>query len=90
MLLACYCHAVGNLQVKHLPDDVHDALRARAREEGISLSELVSRVLKREVAKPSLSAWLADLDRQPILDKDLNTVAVLDELRGPWPGDAGR
>lgn len=42
------------LQVRNVPDDVHEALRARAAAEGKSLSDFVLDELKRVVARPPL------------------------------------
>lgn len=41
---------MATLQVKNLSDDRHAGLRARAEEEGTILSELVTRLLRRELA----------------------------------------
>ncbi|MCI0689167.1 MAG: hypothetical protein L0Y54_18335 [Sporichthyaceae bacterium] len=42
------------LQVRNVPDDVHEALRARAAAEGKSLSDFVLDELRRVVARPPL------------------------------------
>lgn len=63
---ACHHHAVANLQVKDLPDELHDALRRRAEEEGTTLSALVTRLLRRELALPSTAAWLDELRRRRV------------------------
>ena len=39
MLLSCYCHAMSNLQVKNVPEAVHDELRRRADARGITLRD---------------------------------------------------
>ena len=57
------------LQVKRLPDDLHAALKQRAHEEGLSMSDLVTRILRRDLALPSVTRWLetvpeADASRQ--------------------------
>ena len=82
MLQACYCHAVGNLQVKNIPDDLHAALRDRAEHEGTTLSELVTRVLRREVALPSMADWLDDLGRLDPIEPAVDVAHLLDEVRG--------
>lgn len=41
------------LQVRNVPDDVHDALRRRAEESGVSLSEYVLREILANATKPS-------------------------------------
>lgn len=47
------------LQVRHVPDDLHAALRARAAESGLSLSEFVLRELQTIAARPSKSEVLS-------------------------------
>lgn len=49
------------LQVRNVPDEVHETLRRRSVREGISLSEYVLRVLTRESATPTMTEWLATL-----------------------------
>ncbi len=49
------------LQVRNVPDDVHETLRRRSVREGVSLSEYVLRLLMRESAHPTMTEWLATL-----------------------------
>lgn len=49
MLSACYCHAVANLQVKDVPEDIHRRLRECARRRGKTLRELVLEALGKEL-----------------------------------------
>jgi plasmid stability protein len=65
MLSACYSHAMGNLQIKNLPDDVHEELRRRAAEQGLSLRDYVVRLIRRDLAMPSAKEWLAAVDERP-------------------------
>jgi hypothetical protein len=68
--------------VKNVPDDLHAALRDRAEREGTTLSELVTRALRREVALPSLADWLDDVDRLEPIDPAVDVPHLLDEVRG--------
>lgn len=71
---------MGTLQVKDLPDDLHAALRRRAQEEGPTLTVLVTRLLRRELALPSTAAWLDELRRRPP-HPPVDVVAALDAVR---------
>ncbi|MGH3715948.1 MAG: hypothetical protein ACRDT4_21175 [Micromonosporaceae bacterium] len=71
---------MATLQLKHLDDELHAALRARAREEGTTLSELVTRMIRRELARPTMNAWLAEV-RKRSTHPELDTSALLDEVR---------
>lgn len=59
---------MGAIQVKNVPDDLHDRLRARARVEGRSLSDYVLDVLQRDLAMPTMRDWLEELKRdEPVV-----------------------
>jgi antitoxin FitA len=83
-MTTCRWHAsflhVATLQVKNLPDALHARLRARAEEEGTTLSELVTRLLRRELAMPSMRHWLTDLETAPEHGQ-LDTVRAVDAAR---------
>jgi antitoxin FitA len=72
---------MATLQVKNVPDDVHAALRQRADREGTTLSELVIRMLRRELALPSMAEWLGDVSRRPAQDRDIDIESLLDAVR---------
>jgi len=59
---------VAALQVRDVPDDVHETLRRRSVREGVSLSEYVLRLLMRESAHPTMTEWLATLPAPGTLD----------------------
>lgn len=73
---------VANLQIKNLPEKVHEALRERARKERITMSELVTDMIERDLERLRLNDWL-DRNRAeaPRLNDDIDVVAVLDEVR---------
>jgi hypothetical protein len=61
MLLACYFHAMSAIQVKDVPADLHERLRARARAEGRSLSDYLLYLIERDLALPTMREWLEGL-----------------------------
>lgn len=46
------------VQVREVPEKVHSTLKARAAREGMSLSDLIKRELKRAAERPSMAEWL--------------------------------
>ena len=46
------------LQVRNLPDDLHDLLRQRAESENRSISDIVVQILNRELKRPKMQEWL--------------------------------
>ncbi len=77
---------MGNLQVKNLPDDLHDKIRERARQEHRTVSELVTEALRHELARPTMSQWLASLDELPKLDHDIDIQSIMDEVKDEIEG----
>jgi plasmid stability protein len=71
--------AMGALQVKNVPPEMHDELRRRAAAAGLTLADFVLDVLRRELALPTMDEWFAELDQ---LDPGLAAPGeVVSELR---------
>ena len=62
MPIACSVHAtviaMSSVQVKHLDDETHEALRVRAAANGRSISDYVLELIRKDLRKPSRAAWL--------------------------------
>jgi plasmid stability protein len=71
---------MGAIQVKNVPDDLHAAIRHRATQEGVTVGEYVLDTLRRDLAVPSRSQWLARVaTREPVDGPD--TTDVIDRTR---------
>lgn len=71
---------MATLQVKNLPDELHAQLRQRATSEGLSLTDYVTRLLRRELSRPSLTQWLAGRS-SGAPRPDVDAVALIDAVR---------
>ena len=49
------------LQVKNVPEDLHEQLRERAEAEGTSISKLVLAAIRRELTRPRIQQWFDDV-----------------------------
>lgn len=56
---------MGAIQVKNVPEDLHEALRRRATHEGMDLQSYLLQVIRRELSLPSETEWLDELRAQP-------------------------
>jgi antitoxin FitA len=86
---ACSRHAslgpMGAVQIKNVPEPLHEALRARATAEGMTVSDYVLAVLRRDLDLPTQREWLARLtEREPVSDVDV--VAALRDARAERGG----
>jgi plasmid stability protein len=71
---------MGAMQVKNVPEDLHEAVRRRAAEEGMTVGEYILSLIRRDLAVPSQRQWLARLaTRAPITYID--AVGALDTVR---------
>jgi len=71
---------VPAIQVRDVPNDLHDRLRRRAEADHVSLSAYVLRLLERDAGRPSTGEWLRSLvDREPV--RDVDVTAMLHEER---------
>ena len=69
---------MGNLNVKNIPDDLHQRLRRHARENNCTISALVLTAVERELERRE---WRQHLARLPATDLGLPAVELLDEAR---------
>ncbi len=71
---------MANLQVKNLPDELHGLLGERARGQGVTMSEYVTRLLRRDLTRPTVAEWLA---AHPAADRprEIDVAAALDAVR---------
>ena len=69
---------MGNLQVKNVPDDLHERLRLHARENNCTISETVLTAVERELA---MWEWRTRLARRPNTDLGVEAAVLLQEDR---------
>ncbi|HLI59494.1 MAG TPA: hypothetical protein VKV21_07485 [Solirubrobacteraceae bacterium] len=78
------------IQIRNVEDDVYAALVRRAAEAGVTVPELLRREATKLAQRPSMAEWLERVGRGPRTEGTMaDTLAALDEIRGPWP-DADR
>lgn len=54
---------MANLQIKNLPEELHEALRRRAAAEGTTVRAYVFDLIRRDLDRPSPQEWLARLEQ---------------------------
>lgn len=62
---------MASVQVRDMPDALHEALRQRSSEEGMTVREYLLRVIERDLSMPTMREWLdrvADLEPVEGLD----------------------
>jgi plasmid stability protein len=70
------------LQVKNVPEDLHELLRKRAEAEGTSISEVVLAAIRRELTRPRMQAWLDEVSHDaPTRVKRTDIVSAIAEGR---------
>ncbi len=69
---------MGAIQVKDVPEELHEALRRRAIEEGMTMADYVLDLIRRDLGLPSRREWFERLaTREPV---DLGPGAVVEAL----------
>lgn len=64
MFITCMgvCNMSAMIQIRHVPDDVHKALKIRATKNGMSLSDYLLRELTKIVKRPTLEEMLERIE----------------------------
>ena len=78
MLKACFSLAMANLQVKNVPDTLHQRLRRYAQEHRCTLSDIVLMALERELARRE---WHERFIKRPTTDLGTSAASLLTQER---------
>ena len=78
MPTSCYYHDMAHLQVKNIPDSLHDRLRCFARETNRTLSAAVLAAVEREL---DAWEWRKRLAQRPETDLGMDAATLLAEAR---------
>jgi hypothetical protein len=90
---------VANLQIKNIPEGMHEELRKRAEERRMSMRDYVLELIERDQRLPTVNQWLDEIEQGEPGDAGVDVVALIREGReerlahlvpGPSGGDAGR
>jgi len=69
------------IQVRDVPEQVHNTLKARAAREGMSLSDFIKRELERTVERPTMREWLELTQRAKPIPAKRSAAQLVRELR---------
>ena len=75
---ACHIHAMATLQVKNVPDTLHQRLRRYAQEHKCTLSDVVLIALERELTRYE---WHERLAQRPTTDLGASAASLLEQER---------
>ena len=76
-----YSAGMKTIQIRSVPDEFHRALKIRAAEDGMTLSELALTELRRVVERPSRTELLERITARSIKRSRVSPTAVLREER---------
>ncbi len=69
------------VQIRDVPGAVHSILKARAKKEGMSLSDFLKRELEQSAERPSLHDWLEGTRQLAPIPSTETPAQVIRELR---------
>ncbi len=69
---------MANLQVKNMPDELYELVRARARETNSTVSAVVTKAIEAEIA---MGAWTRRLREAPATYLPFKAADIVDEER---------
>jgi plasmid stability protein len=78
MPLSCYIHAMANLQVKNIPEQLHQRLRQCAEDAHCTLGDVVLEAIDRELARRE---WHARFSTRAVADLGTSAATLLQEAR---------
>lgn len=85
MMISCYLHDMANLQVRNIPEDLHDRLRRHARARRRTMSAVVLGAVERELAREE---WRERLAQRPTTDLGVDAASLIAEERAARDAEA--
>lgn len=71
-----------NLQIRGLPEKLHDIVRRRAAKKGLTMSQYVIGLIEHDRERLALEEWLENIRRHPIaVHGDMSAAQALREAR---------
>ena len=77
---------MANIQVKNVPDELHERLRRHARKKNCTMSAAVLAAIEREI---KLAEWLERLETRPIVDLGVPAARLIEEARAERDKELG-
>jgi hypothetical protein len=78
MPLACYLSNMANIQVKNIPEKLHNRLRRYAREQDCTLGEIILQAIEREVTRRE---WHKRFSGRPMTNLSGSAAELLEQER---------
>lgn len=75
---------MGDLLIRGISSETHEALKRRAQVAGVSLQVYVTELLERSTALPTLAEWLEALDELP-RHRGVSGAAAVQDARDALP-----
>lgn len=69
------------VQIRNMPDDLHRKLKARAAEQGLTLSDYLLRMAEREAGRPTIAELSERIRKRGRARTDLSSAEVVRALR---------
>ncbi len=70
-----------HLQIKNVPPELHESLRTRAADSGMTMSEYLLDLLRRDLAMPTQRQWLEQLSQRSSVVTNNEVLEALDAVR---------
>ena len=66
---------MSNLQIRNVDPDLHDQLRRRVDDQGVTISDYLLGLIRRDLQRPARGSWLSATAQLPRHEIDRETVA---------------
>ncbi len=77
---------MANIQVKNVPDELHERLRRHARKKNCTMSAAVLAAIEREI---KMAEWLERLETRPVVDLGVPAARLVEEARAERDKELG-
>ena len=75
------------IHIRHVPPELHCALKAQAAQAGMSLSDYLLQEIRKLAERPTLAELRQRLHQRQPVSAPFDAAELIREVRGPLPGE---
>ena len=69
------------IQIRNVPDDIHQKMKDRAVREGMTLSDYIKNELRKSAEQLTMREWLENVQKLPKVRGKVDSVKIIRKLR---------
>ena len=72
---------MGNIQIKNVPEELHERARRKAAKRGSSLRDYVLDLIESDLSQKTFAQWVDEMESEPGFAEEITTEQIVESIR---------